>query len=141
MSVEEKATLEAHLKQSQSLREELAQVRGMQDLLKSTAVSSSEDVLAPFFTDRLMKKVGADANARQGASLEEELASLLSWVFRPVAIAGLFLALCLALYNINLSNDYLSDSTTTESILGMPALTTIAIYELDYYATEAETLP
>ncbi|MFK7845620.1 MAG: hypothetical protein AB8G77_09980 [Rhodothermales bacterium] len=132
--------LESSLQHSVALRDELARLEATQSLLQQAAITSSEDVLDPFFTDRLMKKLAPDAASN---TLEDELAGLLTRLFRPVAIAGLFLALCLAVYNINLSNGYSSDPSTTESIFAMPPITSMAVYDLDYYAaqSETETLP
>jgi len=58
-----------------------------------------------------------------------------------IAIAGLVLALCLAVYNINLSSDYVSGVSTAESILAMPPVTSMTVYDLDYYAAQTVTLP
>ena len=136
LSADAKDELERTLTGSPALQESLARVKATQDLLQQTAADTAEDALAPFFTDRLMKKLARET-ASSGMSLEEEMAAFLGRLFRPVAIAGLFLALCLAVYNINLSNDYTSDPSTAESILAMPPLTSTAIYDLDYYATES----
>ena len=130
--------LESGLKQSQQLRNELAQLKATQAVLRQAAKTGSEDVLAPFFTDRLMKKL---VPPLPSISLEEELATLLTRLFRPIAIVGLFLALCLAVYNINLSNGFSSDPSTAESILAMPPITSMAVYDLDYYSAQSVTLP
>ncbi len=126
------------LKQSRQLQEELTQLKATQALLQQVAAAASEDVLKPFFTDRLMKNL---VPGSVSVSVEEELASFMSLLFRPIAIAGLVLALCLAVYNINLSNGYSSDPSTAESILAMPPVTSMAVYELDYYSAQSETLP
>ncbi|MEM8485226.1 MAG: hypothetical protein AAF564_06730 [Bacteroidota bacterium] len=139
LSAEEAAQLATSLMQSASLRSELAQLSATQDLLKEVTTADSADALDPFFTDRLMKKL--DPAQSQTPSWDEELAGLLVGFFRPVAIAGLFLALCLAVYNINLSNGYTVDSTTTESILAIPSVSTMAVYDLDYFAEQTEALP
>ncbi len=128
--------LESSLQHSVTLKDELARLKATQSLLQQTTTASSEDVLNPFFTDRLMKKLVPEAAP---STLEDELAGLLTRLFRPVAIAGLFLALCLAVYNINLSNGYSSDPSTAESIFAMPPVTSMAVYDLDYYAAQSET--
>lgn len=130
--------LASRLKTSPKLRDELAQVKMTQSALQQATTASVEDALAPFFTDRLMKKLTPQSAA---ASLEEELAMFLIRLFRPIAIAGLFLALCLALYNVNLSNAYSSDPSTAESILAMPPVTSMAVYDLDYYSVQQVTMP
>ncbi len=135
---EELQSLQSRLQQSQELRERLAELKATRALLQDTAATSTEDALAPFFTDRLMKKLEPKPAT---ISLEEELAGLLSKLFRPVAIAGFFLSICLAVYNINLSNEYSSDSSTAESILAIPPVTSMAIYDLDYYSVQTVALP
>lgn len=138
LPAESASRLERDLADSPALSEKLARVRATRGLLRQTANQAGEDALLPFFTDRLMKKL-APQEAAPVPSLEEELALSLSRLFRPVAILGLFLALCLAVYNINLSNDYTSNPSTAESILAMPPLTSTAIYDMDYYATQSIT--
>lgn len=139
LSAEAQHQLEAALNASSELRRELEQLQATQHLLQATASDAAKDVLSPFFTDRLMKQLSPQPGT--GAfSLEEELAMLLGRLFRPVAIAGLVLAICLAVYNINLANDYNANPSTAESILAMPPLTSSAIYELDYYASQEMTL-
>ena len=134
--------MDAALKQSHDLQQQLSKLRATQQLLQGAATDDAEDALAPFFTDRLMKKLTPEViQADVRASVEDELALLLGRLFRPVAIAGFFLAFCLALYNINLSNDYSSEPTTTESILAMPPVTSITAYDLDFYVAENELLP
>ncbi len=139
LSAEEAAQLATSLMESVSLRAELAALSSTQDLLKEVSSADAATALDPFFTDRLMKKL--DPVQPAASSLDEELAGLLVGFFRPVAIAGLFLALCLAVYNINLSNGYTVTSTTTESILAIPSVSTMAVYELDYFAEQTEALP
>ena len=139
LSAEEAAQLEAALDQSASLKTELAQLATTQELLKDVTAADATGALDPFFTDRLMKKLAPAPAAT--LSWDEELAGMLAGIFRPVAIAGFFLALCLAVYNINLSNGYTVDSTATESILAIPSVSTMAVYDLDYFATQTEAIP
>ncbi len=134
--------LESALETSEALRKRLSQVRATQTLLQQTASSPEDDILSPFFTDRLMKQLTPEhLQSHRKHSLEDELALLLGKLFRPVAIAGFFLALCLAVYNINLSNGYSIETSATESILAIPPVTPSAVYDLDFYVAENELLP
>ena len=134
--------LESALEKSEALRSRLAQVRATQTLLQQATSGVEEDVLSPFFTDRLMKKLAPEhMQSHKAHSLEDELALLLGRLFRPVAIAGFFLALCLAVYNINLSNGYSVETSATESILAIPPVTPSTVYDLDFYVAENELMP
>lgn len=139
LPAEEAVQLTKALERSADLRAALADLAATQDLLKEVTQADADAALDPFFTDRLMKKLEPVQPVSTG--WDEELAGLLASIFRPVAIAGFFLALCLAVYNINLSNGYTVASSPTESILAIPSVSTMAIYDLDYFAAQTEALP
>lgn len=126
------------LERSETLRAELERLEVTRKVLVSAAEDGAASVLKPFFTDRMMRRLNAAATR---PAAEEEVASMLIRLFRPVAVVCLVLAVCLAVYNINIANDYTSDTTTTEAILALPPVNSMSVYELDVYAPESVTLP
>jgi hypothetical protein len=130
--------LREELERSDLLRAELARLETIRSLLITTAHDSADASLKPFFADRTMRRLQP---VRNPASTEDELASLLIRFFRPIAIASLLLAICLAVYNINVSNDFAAETTTTEAILALPPVSSMSIYELDVFTSESLTQP
>ena len=134
MSEQEGQDLRSRLDASVSSREEFAQLSEAYHWLQEGAAHSASSVLKPFFTDRLMRRVN---QAEASGSRDEDMATMLAQVFRPVALASLVLAVFLAAYNIRLSKDYSIDSTTVESVLALPPVTSMSAFDLDLYAAES----
>ena len=138
MSEDEELILRERLEQSAYLREELFRLSGARDWLQDAAAYSAASALDPFFTDRLMRRVNKSPSV---GGREEDLAAMLAQVFRPVALASLVLALCLMAYNVRLAEDYSVDTTTAESMLALPPVTSMSAFDLDLYAAESELIP
>ena len=134
MSEQEEHDLRSRLDKSAASRAELERLSGAYDWLQEGAAHSASSALKPFFTDRLMRRVN---QVGAGGSREEEMAAMLAQVFRPVALASLVLAIFLVTYNIQLSRDYSVDSTTVESVLALPPVTSMSAFDLDLYAAES----
>ena len=124
------AELLAKIDQSVELREELERLQETRILLQGTMRTAGETALKPFFTDRLMKQL---ASGKDNGMAHDDLAFFLGRMFRPVALAGFFIAMFLAVYNVNLSADFASDTSTAEAILALPPVNTMAVYDLDLY--------
>ena len=136
---DEELAIRARLDKSPSLQEEFLRLSDARRIMQSVIEDSASRALDPFFTDRLMRRVNeAAAGTRRADDLD--LASMLGLVFRPVAIAGFILAICLAVYNINLSQDYSVDTTATESILALPPVTSMSVFDIDLYVAESAAL-
>ena len=129
----DKALLHAEIEASPELQEELHRLQEMRGLLQDTVKMSSDSVLNPFFTDRLMRRL-EPANIKQFE--QDDIAFFLSRLFRPVALAGLVVAMFLAVYNVNISGSYTSQTTTAEAILALPPVNTLAVYDLDLYVED-----
>jgi hypothetical protein len=82
----------------------------------------------------------AEAPAAGTASsfLDEQIA-FLTRLFRPVLAFGLLFAIALAVYNVNIAGDYSTQGSITESVLGLPALSTTSVYDLDLYSSNTTT--
>ena len=132
----EEQELRAELGRSEQLRHELAQLENVQNLLRESTLESSQTTLRPFFTDRVMRKLHPADSTEHAV---DEISYFLLRLFRPVAIAGLFLAVCLAVYNLNLSNGFTSDTSTAEAILALPPVNSLSIYDLDLYTVDSST--
>ena len=128
-----KYQLHRDLEQSADLREELRALHVMQGAMQEAVAFSSDTALKPFFTDRVLRAL--DPAQAQSAPVED-LTYFLIRVFRPVAIVGVFLVLCLAMYNVNLSSNFTSSTTTAEAILALPPVNTMTVYDLDLYGIE-----
>lgn len=128
----------SELEHSEELRAELERLEATRHLMVSTAQQHAASALKPFFTDRMMRQLNP---AVAVSSIEDEVASMLVRLFRPVAVASLLLAVCLAVYNINVANEYASDTTTTEAILALPPVNSMSVYELDVFAPESVITP
>lgn len=137
LSEQEAENIRIRLDRSASLKHEFENLRKTRKQLQDTVEESAANALDPFFTDRLMRKV----NQRAVVSQQDELVNMLGRVFRPVALAGFVLSICLAVYNINLAKDYTVDTTTAESVLALPPVTSMAVFDLDLYASEIAELP
>ena len=135
---EEEIQLRAEIEHSEDLQAELSRLQQMKSLLQGAASFSSEGALNPFFTDRLMKRLEPP---RQQVNQHEDLAFFLSRVFRPVAFAGSVLVLCLAIYNLNQSSSYVSETTATEALFGLPPVNTMSVYDMDVYSVDYSVEP
>ena len=138
MDDEEAGAMRERLERSASLREAYEQLKASRQWMQSAVEVSAADALRPFFTDRLMRKLRP---VPPESVPFEDLVAMMTRVFRPVAIAGFLLAVGLAVYNVDISRDYSVDTTTTEAILALPPVTSMAVFDLDLYAAEAEALP
>ncbi len=130
--------LRSELGHSEELRAELERLEATRHLMVSATQQQAASALKPFFTDRMMRRLNP---AVAVPSPEEEVASMQMSLFRPVAVASLLLAVCLAVYNINVANEYASDTTTTEAILALPPVNSMSVYELDVFAPESVITP
>lgn len=135
----EQQLFEKELAGNALLQANLEQLQQTRSVLQDAVDHTAGQALDPFFTDRLMKQLTPEV--KSAGSLEDDLVKMLSMLFRPVAIAGLFLAIVLAAYNVNLSSSYTSDTSTAESILAMPPVTLMSVYDMDSYANQFEDLP
>lgn len=133
---EAEVALRSEINQSQELQDELDRLQEMRDLLQGTMKMSGEAALKPFFTDRVMRQLEPD---RLPQNEFDDIAFFLSRVFRPVAVAGFVIAMSLAIYNMNISSGFAAETTTAESILALPPVNTLSVYDLDLYVSEEPT--
>lgn len=129
LSAEDETDLRQRLDASPALRAELEDLHALRGLLQTTVHASSERILQPFFTDRLMRRLDP---ARLRRSPDEEFFGALLWLFRPVAVAGMLLILVLAAYNVMRANDYEVPPSTTEAVFGLPPVSLATAYEVHY---------
>jgi len=137
---EEAREVREQLDQSEGLRAELESLRSMRGMAQEAVQTASSTALEPFFTDRLLRRLTPSREA-SGTAFDEELVLFLTRLFRPVALAGVILAICLAWYNVNLSNDYSGSTTTTEAVLALPPVASASVYDLDFFAAEEVNRP
>ncbi len=118
--------LRAEVDRSPALRDRLNRLRDLQGLLRETALLSSQSAVAPFLTDRVMRRL-------EPAARRDDLTYAMSLVFKPVIAACLILVIGLTVYNLSLSADYAAETTTAEAILALPPVHSISVYDLDLY--------
>lgn len=132
------AQLRSEINQSVELQEELSRLQALRGLLQDSMKASSDSALRPFFTDRLMKQLEPE-HLKQIE--HDDIAFFLTKLFRPVAVAGFIVAMFFAVYNVNISGDFASETTTAEAILGLPPVNTLSVYDLDLFVEEDPTTP
>jgi len=132
LTPEEEIRLQRELARLPALRDELAALETLQQLLRTTFQASSARALKPFFADRVMRRLASAARRLPVPSPEEEVFSLLLRLFRPVAIAGALIILGFATYNVTLAGAYDTQPSTTEAVLGLPPVTLATAYDLDF---------
>ncbi len=135
LTPEEQARLRQEVARSPALRAELEALKALRGLLPTTVHASSERALAPFFADRLMRRLAPAPQRLAAPTPDEEFFGLLWGLFRPVAVVGLLLIFGFATYNVTLSGDYEAQASTTEAVLGLPPVTLATAYELDLSTT------
>lgn len=142
LDANEEASLRSEIDASSELQEELDRLEEMRVLLQQTVRGSSDSVLKPFLTDRIMRQLDP-ASIRQVE--QDDIAFFLNRLFRPVALAGLVIAMFLAVYNVNISGTFSSETSTAEAILALPPVNTLAVYDLDLFVegepTATSSLP
>ena len=138
----EEAILRSEIHSSAELKEELERLQEMRGLLQQTVKETSDSVLKPFLTDRIMRQLEPSS----GQQVEQDdIAFFLTRLFRPVALAGFVIAMFLAMYNVNISGAFSTEATTAEAILALPPVNTMAVYDLDLFVegepTTTSSLP
>ncbi len=113
LSADELAALNRRLEQESSLRAELDRQRQ----LRETLGLGRSDSFAPFFADRVMKRL---LPAQPMARADVFYQSLQS-VFAKTALAGLVIACALAAYNFISYGDLGVASTIPETLFGLPS--------------------
>ena len=133
---EVEAQLRSEISQSTELQDELSRLQALRGLLQDSIKASSDSALMPFFTDRLMKQLEPEQLEQKE---HDDIAFFLARLFRPVAVAGFIVAMFFAVYNVNISGDFASETTTAEAILGLPPVNTLSVYDLDLFTEEDPT--
>ena len=131
---DEAKAVRQRLEESPELRQELADLRRLRATMRRTVDHTVAGSLRPLFSDRVMMRLADEPAARSAPAFMEEEIGFLSRFFRPVLAVGLFFAVALALYNVNIAGDYSMESSITESILGLPPVSTTSVYDLDLYS-------
>lgn len=134
LSEEEQKEVKLRLEESPELRRELAEVRKLRTMMRGTVDHTAAGSLRPLFSDRVMTRLNESPAPGNAPSFLEEEIGFLSRLFRPVLAVGLLFVVALALYNVNIAGGYSTGSSVTEAVLGLPTLSTIAIYDLDLYS-------
>ncbi|OPX35132.1 hypothetical protein B1H10_01950 [candidate division KSB1 bacterium 4484_188] len=111
---EEKKVLADALSRSAELREEQRQIETVRQKLSATTASSFE----PFFADRVMRRIYREQKPK--SELESWFEPLMS-IFRPIAVAAVFIILLLMSYNMI--------STKQISVQGALAISNVAVEE------------
>ncbi|GIV62154.1 hypothetical protein GQ464_016835 [Rhodocaloribacter litoris] len=126
MTPEEAAAWERRMAASPGLRARAEEMRQLRQTLQASVGAGAAQVLKPFFTDRLMRRLQPVASR----SREEAFAAALATLFRPVLVASLALIMVLAAYNLTFRADD-AEQPAAEAVLGLPPVTLTAAYELD----------
>jgi hypothetical protein len=111
LSGEERTTLDAALAGSEELRLERERIASMREAVAASGASG----FGYMFPERVMKRVRSEQAGRESGPA---LAEALSRVFRPVAFAGVAVALSLMIYNVAKSRDL-----SFSAALGAPEVT------------------
>jgi len=120
LSDEEQKWLDEALARSEELRKE----KELIDAFFKTARSSSEPSFAPFFDDRVMKKIKAGGNE---SSVLEPFLDAIMYAFRRVAVAGLVFALAIIVLNLGSS-----ETISLASAFGIPEVRLVDAFDPFY---------
>ncbi|MFH1312492.1 MAG: hypothetical protein ABIJ00_04625 [Candidatus Eisenbacteria bacterium] len=116
----EQHRLDEALARSEALREERVRILAIR---RSLAVSAAES-FKPFFAERVMSRLTANAGENRGA---ETFLESLSYVFRRAAFAGALAVVALAIFNIVSSN-----TISATAALGVPKVTIEEVIETPF---------
>jgi hypothetical protein len=112
----ERVRVRLRLEAEPDMRAELERLRALQQAVSE----SGQPTFAPFFSDRVMRRLAAAEAEAEAAS--ESLYESLRWAFARVAVACLVLAVALGTYSAAGRGSDLSTGFL-DSVLGLPATT------------------
>ena len=133
LSEEEEKLMRLRLAESPALRQELERLQRLRWVMRASADETAGRSLKPMFSDRVLARI-AESPVPIPASAIDDMVGFLSRLFRPVLAFGLLLVVALTLYNVNIASEYDEQGSITETVLGMPTLSTTAVYDLDIYS-------
>lgn len=109
----ERARVASRLESDADFRIQLEKQRQLRD----TLVRARSDSFAPYFSDRVMRRLAPARAALQGDAFYQSL----RMVFARTALAGLVIAGALAAYNFASYGDLGVASSVTEALFGLPS--------------------
>lgn len=129
MSNDEQAQLRSEIERSPELRTQIDELSDVRGLLREAVVADA-DARSPLLADRVIQRMRSfDGNAE---SVADAFLSGIVRLFRPVALAAIVIIALLASYNLSYSDEYASELTTAESVLGLPPVTLATAYDVTY---------
>lgn len=132
MDPTEREAFEHEILSKPEIAEEISRLEKLQYAMQSAVAASNESALKPFFEERLMRRLESESASFRERLFEDEFFVGLSSLFRPVAFAGLLLAILLAGYNVSQETYEEGSQTTTEAVLALPPISLATAYEVDY---------
>jgi anti-sigma factor RsiW len=134
LPADEEEEMRRRLAGSPELRREFDELQRLRWIMRAGVEETAGRSLRPLFSDRVMARLSAEDTTLATASPIDEMVEFLTRLFRPVLAVGLLFAVALALYNVNIASAYSEPGTITESVLGLPAVSSTAVYDLDLYS-------
>ncbi len=110
----EAGALRERLRREPALRDRLDRLRGFRD----TLIESRPDSFAPFFSERVLRKLAAEI----APNVFESLYELQHRLFLRVAVAGLMAACLLGAYNVMDYQHLGVSSSLLEAVFGLPSV-------------------